>query len=99
MNFTSLEKSAIITILYSIMQSDGNVDPREQNFLDEFLREFAITIDEYTAAAHMDRAECKRIINALPEEKKNKVTKYFLDMVGVDGKVDLRELSVLHELM
>ena len=98
MNFTSKEKSAIISTLSAIMNADGSVDAREQHFLDEIFRKFAITVEEYQASAHMSKAECKQIYNEMTEDKKERTQKCLLDMVGADDKVDLRELSVVRSL-
>ena len=99
MNFTTKEKQAIIAILSSIMKADGVVQPDEQQFIDRAYRKLGISIHDLQGSATMGADECKQVYNALSEEKKNHVSKCFLDMVGVDGKVDLRELKVLHGLL
>ena len=99
MNFTQNEKHALITVLKTIMNADGVVENKEQDFMDLVYRELGITIDDLQTISQMALDDCKPIFDAMPAEKKELVSKCLLEMVGIDGHVDLRELRVLHNLI
>ena len=99
MDFTKKEKQVIIAVLSSIMKADGIVAPNEQTFMNHAYRKLGISMNDLEDIAELDTVQCKEIFQAFPQEKKDYVSKCFLDMVGIDGKVDLRELRILHGLL
>ena len=90
MDFTSNEKYAIVAVLSSIMKADGVIEPDEQALMDKIYRSLGININDFPIIAALDVDDCKRILKDMPEQKKEHVQKCFLEMVGVDGHVDLR---------
>ena len=99
MTFTSNEKCAIVSVLSSIMKADGVVQSDELTFLNDSYRQLGINIEDFQHIAAFDTAECRRIFSEMTEEKRQLVEKCFLQMVGIDGKVDLRELRVLKSMV
>ena len=99
MAFTSNEKHAIVAVLWSIMKADGVVEENEQEFLNQVYRKIGINIDDFQNISSLNVEDCKKILKQMPAEKKADVDKCFLQMVGVDGSVDLRELRVLRDLI
>lgn len=99
MNFTQNEKYALITVLNTIMKADGVIEHKEQKFMDHIYRKLGVTIDDLQTISQMEVDDCKPIFDAMPADKKELVSKCLLEMVGIDGHVDLRELRVLHNLI
>ena len=97
MIFTSEEKYAILAVLTSIMKADGVEEPSEQAFIEKVCQKLDISTESCTDAPVVDVAACKSVFRLMPDDKKQRVEKCFLEMVGVDGRVDLRELRVLHD--
>ena len=98
MDFTFDEKLAIIKVLSFIMKADGIIEPGEQNFINKVYSRLGFNIDDLQMISEMDLDDCKDILSDLSQDKKDYVNKCFLEVVGVDGHVDLRELKVIHQL-
>ena len=93
--FSHSEKYAIVNILTMIMEVDTIVHPKEIEYMDSVLVDFAITTDDNEHMDNMDMQMCLAIIKDMPEEKRKVAKEMFVTMATVDGFVDPREKQLL----
>ena len=61
--FTAIEKYAIVTILSQIMNADGIVHPKEEEYMNHVYAKLGITISDMEDMANMDDIQAKLVIN------------------------------------
>jgi len=94
-NFSYNEKYAVINMLTMIMEADTIIHPKEIEYMDSVLVDFAITTDDNEQMDNMDMQMCLAIIRNMSKEKLETAKKMFIKMTTVDGHIDSREKQLL----
>ena len=94
-NFTTIEKYAILNVLSHIMKADGIIDPKEEEFMDQVYRDFAITIHNLEDISNIDDIQTKQIISAMTDETKVLARTLFIAMAKVDGFIHPKEIEII----
>ncbi len=97
-NFTTIEKYAILNVLSHIMKADGIIDPKEEEFMDQVYRDFAITIHNLEDISNIDDIQTKHIISAMTNENKALSRTLFIAMSKVDGVIHPKESETIDQL-
>ena len=86
-HLTTIEKFAIVNILSQIMNADGIIHPKEEEYMDKIYAELGITISDMEDITNMDAIQAKSIINAMQVEKKQFAQSLFVSMAKADGYI------------
>ena len=97
-HLTTIEKFAIVTILSQIMNADGIVHPKEEEYMDKVYAEFGITIGDMEDMANMDDIQAKCVINEMADDKKRYAQSLFVSMAEADGYIHPLETEVIDQL-
>ncbi len=95
---TLIEKFAIVTILSQIMNADGIVHPKEEEYMDKVYAELGITISDMEDITNMDDIQAKLVINEMQEEKKQYAQFLFISMAKTDGFIHPKETDIINNL-
>lgn len=95
---TTLEKFAIVTILSQIMNADGIIHPKEEEYMDKVYAEFGIMISDMEDITNMDVIQAKSVINAMQVEKKQYAQSLFVSMAKSDGFIHPLETEIINQL-
>lgn len=95
---TIIEKFAIVTILSQIMNADGIIHPKEEEYMDKVYAELGITISDIEDMANMDDIQAKSVINEMLEEKKQYVQSLFVSMAEADGYIHPNETEIINHI-
>ena len=93
--FSNEEKYAVVNMLTMIMEADTIVHPKEIEYMDAVLADFAITADDNERMDNMDMQMCLAIIKNMPEEKLKAAEEMLMKMATADGSIDPREKQLL----
>ena len=93
--FSHKEKYAIVNMLTMIMEADTIIHPKEIEYMDAVLVNFAITTDDNEHMDNMDMQMCLSIIKNMSLEKQAIAKEMFIRMTEADGFVDSREKQIL----
>lgn len=96
--FSQDEKYAVINMLTMIMEADTIIHPKEIEYIDSVLVDFAITADDNEQMDNMDMQMCLSIIKNMPKEKLEVAKEIFIKMTAADGYIDSREKQLLELL-
>jgi len=96
--FTAIEKFAIVTILSQIMNADGVIHPKEEEYMDKVFAELGITISDMEDMANMDDIQAKSVINAMQDEKKQHAQSLFVFMAEADGYIHPKETEIINQI-
>jgi uncharacterized tellurite resistance protein B-like protein len=96
--FTTTEKYAIVTILSQIMNADGIIHPKEEEYMDKVYAELGIMIRDMEDITNIDAIQAKSVINAMPDEKKQFAQSLFVSMAKVDGYIHPLETEIINKL-
>lgn len=97
--FTDYEKCAIVSILSQIMNADGIVHPKEEEFMDNFFEEQDIKIADLENYRSMNDLISQQIIIQMPSEKIKYAHNLFLSMAESDGYLHPKELAIIDRLV
>jgi hypothetical protein len=78
-----------------IMEADTIIHPKEIEYMDAVLINFAITADDNEHMDNMDMQMCLSIIKNMSLEKQEIAKEMFIRMTEADGFVDSREKQIL----
>lgn len=95
---TLIEKFAILTILSQIMNADGIVHPKEEEYMDKVYSELGITISDMEDMTNMDDIQAKSVINEMQEEKKQYAQFLFISMAKADGFIHPKETEIINHI-
>ena len=95
---TIIEKFAIVTILSQIMNADGIIHPKEEEYMDKVYAELGITISDIEDMANIDDIQAKSVVNEMMEEKKQYVQSLFVSMAEADGYVHSKEKEIINHI-
>ena len=96
--FTILEKFAIVTILSQIMNADGIIHPKEEEYIDKVYAELGIMISDMEDISNMDAIQAKSILNAMQDEKKQYVQTLFVSMANAAGHLHPLEAEIIDHI-
>ncbi len=95
---TPIEKLAIVTILSQIINADGIIHPKEEEYIDKVYAELGITISNMEDMANMDEIQAKSVVNKMQEEKKRYAQSLFVSMAEADGYVHPKETEIINHI-
>ena len=95
---TTIEKFAIVTILSQIMNADGIVHPKEEEYMDKVFAELGIMISDMEDITNMDDILAKSVINSMSDEKKQYTQSLFVSMAMSDGFIHPKESAIIVKL-
>lgn len=97
--FTTYEKYAIVSVLTQIMNADGIVDPKEEEFMDNFFAEQDIKIADLENCRSMDELISQQIVMQMSVEKLKYAHSLFLSMAEIDGYLHPKEQAIINRLI
>ena len=95
---TRIEKFAIVTILSQIMNADGLVHPKEEEYMDKVYAELCLTISDMEDMVNMDDIQAKSVVNEMLEEKKQYAQSLFVSMAEADGYIHPKETEIINQI-
>ena len=98
MDFTRIEKIAVLKILQEVIIADGKVDDRELNYLGKLLPILEIDFTFIEEINKLDYALAMEILKSMDETKKKALTVMMHQMAHADGKADLVEWQIILEV-
>lgn len=96
--FSTIEKFAIVTILSQIMNADGIIHPKEEEYMDKIYTELGIMISDMEDINNMDSIQAKSIFKTMLDEKKQYARSLFVSMAKCDGCVHPKEVAIIEQL-
>ena len=96
--FTSNQKFAILSILSQIMNADGVINPKEEEYMNKMFIEFGIKISDVEDMNNMDDIQAKQIVSDLADDQKKYVLSLFVSMAESDGYVHPKESALIGEI-
>lgn len=98
MEFTSIEKMAIIFFLTKIMEADSIIDPREVEFLDGMYERLSVGEDDLPRMEMLDLAYSREVISGMSPDKLEFAKEAFEGMALSDGHYDPKERKLIKSL-
>lgn len=98
LQYSQIEKSAIINILSLIMQADRVIHPKEIDYLDNILLEFGMDAQDLDHLGFNDFMSNKDIINKMDKNKLEEAKRMFSEMASIDGYIDPRESEIIQAI-
>ena len=98
MEFTSIEKMAIIFFLGKIMEADSIIHPNELEFMDMMYEKLDVSPSDLSRLEMMDLEYCKGIITSMSMEKLEIAKESFVEMALSDGYYDPKEKVLIESL-
>lgn len=95
---TTIEKFAIVTILLQIMNADGIIHSKEEEYMNKVYAELGIMISDMEDITNMDAFQAKLVINAMQDEKKQYAISLFVSMAKADGYINPLETEIIDHL-
>lgn len=95
---TTNEKYAIVNILSQIMEADGIIHPKEEEYMNKVYAELGITINNIEDIASIDNLQAKLIIDDMAEETKEYARILFIGMAESDGFVHPKEAEIIEQI-
>ena len=92
------EKYAIVSILYQIMNADGIVHPKEEEFMNKVYVELGINVNDIEEIANMNDIQAENIIRSMSSSPKAYAQSLFISMAECDGYVDPKETAIIEQL-
>lgn len=99
MQFTIKQKYAILVILTQIMNADGIIHPKEEEFMDKVYSELGIRIGDVEDIVNVDEIQAMCIIHEMTDEQKQFADSLFVSMAGSDGFIHPKELSIIEKVI
>ena len=97
-HLTTIEKFAIVNILSQIMNADGIIHPKEEEYMDKIYAELGITISDMEDITNIDDIQAISVINAMLYEKKEYAQSLFVSMAKADGYIHPLETEIINRL-
>ncbi len=98
MEYTSVEKMAIIFFLNKIMEADSIIDPRELEFLDGIYEKLGVTEIDLPRMEMMDLEYSRKVISELTPDKLAFAKDSFKGMAMSDEFYDPKEKVLIESL-
>ena len=98
MEFTSIEKMAIIFFLGEIMEADSIIHPNELEFMDLMYEKLDVSPEDLPRLEMMDLEYSKSIISSMAPDKVSFAKDSFVNMALSDGYFDPKERVLIESL-
>ena len=92
---TIIEKYAIVIILSQIMNADGVIHPKEEEYMNKIYEEFDISIDDLEDMEDMDATQANSVFSVMSDDKKKYARSLFISMSEADGYVHPFESALI----
>lgn len=99
MDFTYLEKLAVLKAIDEVMMADNQVDIGEAVYLTQILEIFKLEINILTEARKMKSSIATNILQDMNAEKKAMLYVMMREMADADGETDMKELEVILSIL
>ena len=96
--YTQKQKYAIAYILMQIIEADAIAHPKEIEYYNSIMKEFAISTEESELIESLEYHTAIQIINDIESEQRNRVLEMFKTMISIDGNIDPREAAIIDRL-
>ena len=93
-----LEKKSIYKVLVDIAKADNIVTDEEASYIFQLQKTLNISLSEINNALKMDFDECLNILRGISAINKKLVSKMILELINIDGKIDLKEVELFSEI-
>ena len=92
------EKYAIVKILSQIMEADGIIDTKEEEYMNKVYVELGIKINDIEDIANIDDIQAKIIIKGMSDDNKNYARLLFVGMAESDGYMHPKEIEIINDI-
>lgn len=96
--YTKKQKYAIAYILMQIIEADAIVHPKEIEYFNSIMKEFAISTEESELIESLEYHTAIQIIKDIESKQKNNTLELFRTMISIDGNIDPRETAIIDRL-
>jgi len=96
MEFTNLEKRALVRIIGDIASVDGRIDFGEVLYFSHMKEDLNILDIDIDESNRMSVLQCLFIIRELNKEKKQFIAIMMLEMIEADGDIDKKEMELFY---
>lgn len=96
--YTQKQKYAIAYILMQIIEADAIVHPKEIEYFNSIMKEFAISTEESELIESLEYHTAIQIIKDIESTEKNNALEMFKTMISIDGNNDPREVAIIDKL-
>ena len=91
MEFTYLQKMAIVKVLLDIVSVDGRIDARETHFFEEIKVKLALSAEDHFKVREFNTLNCLSVIKAMTGEQKEIYRDLMADIIVADEIIDVNE--------
>jgi len=92
------QKYAILSILSQIMNADGVIHPKEEEYMNKMYVELGIKIGDVEDMTNIDDIQARQLVRDLADDQKKYVLSLFVSMAESDGYVHPKESAVIDEV-
>ena len=96
MEFNSIERIAITSVLIGMMNVDNDVDVREVLYFNQIQNIIGITQEEFKQGKEQNILLSLVVIKTMSDIKKFALVKMLTEMIKADGKEDIREMQLFN---
>ncbi len=94
MEFTILEKRAVIKVLSDVMLADGEIDPGERAYLGQIFNVLKISEQDTKEIVLMSVSESIAILGQMDDAKKEGLSIMMVEMIEADNDINNREMEI-----
>ena len=95
---TIQQKFAIVAILTQIMNADGIIHPKEEEYMDKVYMELGITIGDIEDMTNIDELQAKQIVREMSEGQRQYSQNLFVSMAISDGVSHPKESAIIEQI-
>lgn len=92
------QKYAIVAILSQIMNADGVIHPKEEEYMDKVHAELGIKIGDVEDMTNIDEFQARQIAREMSEEQRQYSQKLFVSMAKCDGYFHPKESAIIEQI-
>ncbi len=96
--YTKKQKYAIAHILMQIIEADAIAHPKEIEYFNSIMKDFAISTEESELIESLEYHTAIQIIKDIESKQKNNALELFRTMISIDGNIDPRETAIIDRL-
>lgn len=91
------QKYAIVAILSQIMNADGVIHPKEEEYMDKVYVELGIKIGDIDDVTNIDEFQARQIVRKMSEEQRLYSHDLFVSMAKSDGYIHPKEYAIIEQ--
>ena len=91
MDYTYIQKMAIVKVLLDLISVDGKIDARETHFFEEVKTLLDLTPEDHFRVREYNTLNCLSIIKEMTEEQKKQYSVLMKDIILADGVIEENE--------